>query len=100
MKKTLYNALGNYVAQKITITIYILKCADNTHYTGITKDITRRMSEHERGKSASTKDKRPVKLVHTETVVGYKTAAMVERKIKNLGAKKSLIRRMNYNELK
>ena len=90
---------GSYKKSITLVTIYILQCADNTYYTGITKNLGRRLSEHNRGKSKSTRDRLPIKLLHTETVTGYKIAAMIERKIKNVGAKKSLIRRMNYNEI-
>jgi len=30
-----------------TYTVYILKCADNSYYTGVTNDMDRRLYEHE-----------------------------------------------------
>jgi putative endonuclease len=47
--------------------IYILKCSDNTLYTGITTDVDRRLSEHNTSpKSAKyTRARRPVQLVYT-----------------------------------
>ncbi|SFL38552.1 GIY-YIG catalytic domain-containing protein [Nitrosomonas aestuarii] len=33
-------------------TVYILECANGSLYTGITKDLTRRITEHETGKGA------------------------------------------------
>jgi predicted GIY-YIG superfamily endonuclease len=33
-------------------TVYILECADGSLYTGITKDLTRRITEHETWKGA------------------------------------------------
>ena len=41
--------------------IYILRCIDNSLYTGITTDIDRRMSEH------FTKDKKCAKYTYTHT---------------------------------
>lgn len=79
------------------IYIYILRCADKTYYTGITNNITRRIKEHSTGKSKSTKKRLPVSLIHLELAYSYKEAAMIERKIKNAGAKKCLIKRVNYN---
>ena len=70
----------------MSITIYILKCADGSHYTGITKDLQRRLKEHKSGRSYSTRDKRPLELIHTETRPDYKTAAAQERKIKTMRA--------------
>jgi putative endonuclease len=72
------------------ITIYILKLADGTHYTGITKDLSRRMSEHNRGKCRYTHDKLPFSIIHTEEKENYKTAATLERHIKNTGTKRYL----------
>ena len=47
--------------------VYILKCSDNTLYTGITKDIERRMAEHENGTGAKyTKGRGPFKVVCSE----------------------------------
>ena len=50
--------------------VYILKCADNTLYTGYTTDPERREREHNegRGKGAKyTRGRTPVKMVHIET---------------------------------
>ena len=43
--------------------VYILKCADGDHYTGIAKDLKKRVQEHQRGKSSSTATRLPVALV-------------------------------------
>ena len=45
--------------------LYVLRCADDTFYTGTTTDITRRINEHNTKKSGAkyTKTRRPVKLV-------------------------------------
>ena len=43
--------------------VYILYLANNTFYTGSTTDIYRRIKEHKNGKSKSTKNFRPLKLV-------------------------------------
>ena len=46
---------------------YILRCKDGTLYTGWTKDLNRRVKEHNAGKGAKyTKARRPVKLVYCE----------------------------------
>lgn len=43
--------------------VYILKCANGSHYVGHTTDIERRLLEHNSGKVHYTKDKRPVKII-------------------------------------
>ncbi len=43
--------------------VYILKCADNSYYSGCTKDLVDRLDWHNRGSVPATKDRRPVELV-------------------------------------
>ncbi len=48
-------------------TVYILKCADTSLYTGITVDLERRLEEHSKGKGAKyTKHRGPFTLAFTE----------------------------------
>ena len=43
--------------------VYVLRCADGTLYTGITKDLGRRTQQHNAGTaSRNTRSRRPVKL--------------------------------------
>lgn len=48
--------------------VYVLRCADNSLYCGQTKDLERRIAEHngEKSKSKYTRVRRPVKLVYFE----------------------------------
>ena len=50
-----------------TYTVYILKCADDSYYTGVTNNIDLRFRQHNDGinKGAYTHSRRPVKLVFT-----------------------------------
>jgi len=43
--------------------IYILKYADNSYYTGCTKNLVDRLDRHNRGSVPATKDRRLVELV-------------------------------------
>jgi putative endonuclease len=43
--------------------VYILKCADNTYYTGHTADLDDRINRHNKGENIYTKPRRPVRLV-------------------------------------
>jgi len=80
--------------------IYILRCSDNSLYCGQTKDLQRRVKEHnlDKFKSAKyTKNRKPVKLVYFEK---YKTINEVlkrEFEIKKMTkAKKEILIRGNY----
>ncbi|HHX37656.1 MAG TPA: GIY-YIG nuclease family protein [Clostridiaceae bacterium] len=65
--------------------VYIVRCADNTLYTGITTDPKRRMAEHNAGKGAKyTCSRRPVDLVYLEAAYNRSAALRREWEIKQL----------------
>ncbi len=43
--------------------VYILRCADNTFYTGCTQSLNERLERHSKGYVESTKYKLPVQLI-------------------------------------
>ena len=44
----------------------LLSLKDNKVYCGFTTDLKRRLQEHARGEVKSTKDRRPLRLIHYE----------------------------------
>jgi putative endonuclease len=78
----------------MTYYIYMLLCADETYYTGLTSDLKRRLREHASGKDhrAFTYSRRPVKLVWFEEIADKETARRREKQVKNLkrGKKEAL----------
>ena len=64
--------------------VYILKCADDSYYTGITNDVNRRFNEHQIGKhpESYTFSRRPVELVFYEEFTDPTIAIEYEKKIK------------------
>ena len=44
-------------------TVYILKCNDNSYYTGCTSDIIQRLNRHTKGYVKYTKSRLPVELI-------------------------------------
>ena len=65
--------------------VYILECKDGSLYCGVTKDIERRLHEHNKTKKAAkyTMKRRPVVLLHsTEYKYSLSEAMKLERKIK------------------
>ena len=72
--------------------IYILKCSDETLYTGITTDLIRRLDEHNNSDKGAkyTKLRRPVKLVYSEPSEDRSSASKREYVIKKLSRLKKL----------
>lgn len=66
--------------------VYILKCADKTFYTGITKDPDKRVKEHNSSVLGAkyTRGRRPVKLVYTCKRKDKSRALKEECRIKKL----------------
>ncbi len=64
--------------------VYIIKCADETLYTGITTDIQRRLSEHNSSEKWAkyTKMRRPVEMVFSQVCDDRSQASKLEYKIK------------------
>jgi predicted GIY-YIG superfamily endonuclease len=66
-------------------TVYILRCADGTLYTGCTNDLEGRVRKHNSGKGAKyTRPRRPVAVVHTERRATKGAAMKREAQIKAL----------------
>ena len=69
--------------------LYILECSDGTFYTGITKDIERRLKAHNEGKGATfTRIRRPVKMIYSEILKSRTQALVREYAVKSLTRKK------------
>lgn len=65
--------------------VYMVRCADGTLYTGISSNLLSRLECHNSGRGAKyTRQRRPVKLVYWESVVGHGDALRRERAIKRL----------------
>jgi len=71
--------------------VYILRCADGTLYTGITKDLARRTKQHNDGTAARyTRSRRPVRLVYQEPQRSQSLALKREAAIKKLTRRQKL----------
>jgi putative endonuclease len=75
--------------------VYILRCADDTLYTGITTDVSRRINEHNglsKIKGAKcTRARRPVKLVYSEPCTDRSAAGKREWEIKQLSRTQKML---------
>ena len=67
--------------------VYMLRCADDTFYTGVATDLERRIAQHNgelAGGSRYTRVRRPVTLVWSETAADRSAAQKREAAIKKL----------------
>jgi putative endonuclease len=74
--------------------VYVLRCADDSLYTGYTTDPERRVAEHDDGAGAKyTRGRTPVDLVHLEEYDTRSSAMAREHEIKQLsrGEKERLV---------
>ena len=65
--------------------LYILRCGDNTYYTGITNDLDKRLEAHRSGKGAKyTRGRAPLELVYQEVCEDHSHALRREWEVKKL----------------
>ena len=69
----------------MTWSCYILRCADDTLYTGITNDLSKRLAAHNAGTAAKyTKTRIPVEVVFVENCIDRSAALKRELQIKSI----------------
>ena len=74
--------------------VYLLFLKNGQIYTGVSRDLKRRVNEHKRGKVKSTCYKRPFKLIHYEAYTLKSDAERRERFLKTTEGKKLLRRQI------
>jgi len=72
--------------------VYILKCSDNTFYTGITNNMDLRLTQHNKGRNCNsyTYSRRPVELKYCELFTNFNLAIEWETRIKKWSSKKKI----------
>lgn len=69
--------------------VYILKCSDESYYTGVTNNLEKRVNEHQSGIiKGYTSSRLPVKLVFSETFSDINQAIRFEKQVKGWSRKK------------
>ncbi len=78
--------------------VYILKCSDDSLYTGIAKDLEKRLKEHNNSELAAkyTRSRRPVQLVFSKEFETRSLALKEEASIKKL-SKQEKLKIINFN---
>ncbi|MBU1101541.1 MAG: GIY-YIG nuclease family protein [Bacteroidetes bacterium] len=76
--------------------VYILQSEkDSNFYTGYTKDINKRLTEHNSGRVESTKNRRPFRLVYWEGCLNQQDATRREKYLKTAWGKRYIKNRLN-----
>lgn len=71
--------------------LYILRCKDDSLYTGITTDVEKRLEAHRAGKGAKyTRGRGPLELVYKEECGDHSAALRREAEIKRLPREEKL----------
>jgi predicted GIY-YIG superfamily endonuclease len=69
--------------------VYILRCADNSYYTGHTENLEKRMAQHQAGEIVGyTATRLPVTLVFSEEFTTREEALTRERQVKGWSRRK------------
>lgn len=72
--------------------VYILRCNDDTLYTGITNDLQHRIEAHNSGTGAKyTRGRAPVRLIFAEKAIDKADASRKEYQIKKLSRGEKLL---------
>ena len=72
--------------------VYIVECSDGTLYTGVAKDVSKRLTEHNSSDKGAkyTRARRPVKLKYSEELEDRSSACKREYEIKQLKREEKL----------
>ena len=76
--------------------VYCLLLKNNDIYKGVTDNLKRRIPEHNLGKVSSTKDKRPLKLIHYEAYLFKEDAVRREKYLKTTYGRRDIKRQLSY----
>ena len=82
--------------------VYILKCADNSYYTGHTDNLEKRLAQHQQRyfKSCYTATRLPIELIFCQAFTTREEALASERQIKGWSRKKKeAMMRGDWNEV-
>lgn len=76
----------------MSYSVYIVKCSDESLYTGIAKDVQKRVQEHNSSLKGAkyTRARRPVELVYEEQLADRSSASKREYAIKKMSKKEKL----------
>jgi putative endonuclease len=75
--------------------VYLLRSeVDGTYYTGMAKDTSARLEEHNKGRSRYTKSRIPWRLIYSEGPFATATARKREKQMKSTEEKQKILSRL------
>ena len=80
--------------------VYMVRCADSSFYTGIARDVEKRIEEHNHNKKLAAKYTRgrlPVKLMYAEATESRSSASKREYDIKQLSRQDKAALALGFN---
>jgi len=80
------------------VVCYILRSCNHFYYCGISKNLSRRIAQHNCGNAKSTKAHRPLSIVFVHTGTSYMQMRILEKQIKNAGVKAWYDRNVLYGK--
>lgn len=78
--------------------VYILGLSDSTHYCGIARKVVKRILDHQKGRSKSTRRKRPLVIKFITEMKNIIDARQLEVKIKKQGVTRWWIRNQHRTD--
>ena len=81
--------LKSYLNFQMYYVYILLSIKDNRRYFGFTNNIERRLFEHNNGLVKSTRNRRPLRIIHTETFTTKEEAMKREKELKKKKGKDS-----------
>ena len=81
------------------VTVYVIESLrDETWYTGMSKDVTNRLKEHNAGKNRFTKGHRPWKIIYKENFPDWPEARLREKYLKTSAGKYWLKKKLSEGD--
>jgi len=81
---------GERHASLMIYTAYVIEDNNGHYYKGVTNNLERRIKEHRRGKTRTTKKMRGIKVVHTEKFNSFEEARKRELYFKSAAGRRYL----------
>jgi|CXWL01.1.fsa_nt_gi putative endonuclease len=77
--------------------LYVLESQkDGNRYIGMTKDLRKRLLEHQQGKSVSTAPRRPFSLIYYEACLTYTDTKQREKYMKTTEGRRFITKRLRH----
>ena len=87
---------SNKTSQMFFYTYILQSIKDGEHYIGYTSNLKRRIEEHSKGLTKSTKIRRPFKLIYYEACLDQRDAKQRERYMKTTAGRRFQVKRLKH----